>query len=131
MITKGNKTKNEQLGMSHGAACSKLRKQLLFKYVSLAGENFCYQCGEEIINIDEFTIEHKQPWLHESADLFWDMENIAFSHSICNMKAARRPMKNDSDTCKNGHIGKRFRAKSGSPECYDCKNDSRRARNAW
>lgn len=74
----------EQLGMPHGTANHYLRKQVLFKYIKLAGDNFCYKCGKEIISSDTLSIEHKEPWEGRDADLFWDLDNIAFSHVQCN-----------------------------------------------
>ena len=87
--------KKEQLGMNPGTAAHRLRKNLLFEYVRKCGENVCYQCGKKIENIDNFSIEHKIPWL-DSKDpigLFFDVNNIAFSHLACNSGSARRPNK--------------------------------------
>lgn len=36
------------------------------------------------MTIDTFSIEHKEPWLHNSPELFWDLENITYSHKKCN-----------------------------------------------
>ena len=52
----------DQLGMPHGTANAKLRKNLLFKYVKKSGENFCHKCGAEIELVDDLSIEHKLPW---------------------------------------------------------------------
>ena len=82
-----------QLGMNPSKAANRLRKQLLFKYVRKCGENICYRCGLEIATVEEFTIEHKKPWLdsNDPYGLFWGEENLAFSHPGCNSRAARRP----------------------------------------
>lgn len=80
--------KDEQLNMPHSTAQNKLRKLLLFKYLSLAGENACHRC-EELMTVDNFSVEHKQSWLDVSPDLFWDLDNIAFAHLRCNIQAAR------------------------------------------
>lgn len=80
-----NKAKAEQLGMPFGTATNKLRKQLLFKYVQLAGDNYCFSCGEVIEDITDFTIEHKEPWFNRDTEQFWDLDNIAFSHAKCNV----------------------------------------------
>lgn len=74
----------QQLGMSHGAAAGQLRKRILFSLLSRLKENVCFKCGKEISTVDELSIEHKKPWENVSADLFWDLENIAFSHLRCN-----------------------------------------------
>lgn len=87
-----NKKKEEQLLMPFGTANNRLRKALLFKYVKKAKENYCYQCGSEIESMDEFSIEHKIPYLYseDPLELFFNTENIAFSHISCNIGAARR-----------------------------------------
>lgn len=86
----GNEEKSKQLGMPFGTANGKLRKMVLFHLLKKHKENFCFQCGTEIETVDELSIEHKKPWLHESTDLFWDIDNIAFSHHHCNCAAARQ-----------------------------------------
>jgi len=44
---------------------------------------------------DTFSIEHKIPWLDSSdpVGLYFDLNNISFSHHSCNVRAARRPNK--------------------------------------
>lgn len=83
---------SDQLGINYSTAQNRLRKQILFKYVKLAGDNICYVCNKEITNIDELSLEHKIPWLDdENAEkLFWDENNISFSHLKCNTGRARR-----------------------------------------
>ena len=85
--------KDTQLGIAHGTAANKLRKMLLFKYVTLCGANVCFRCGEVIDNIDNFTIDHKIPWLDSEnpIELFLDLNNIGFSHSKCNIDNKRNP----------------------------------------
>ncbi len=79
-----NESKAKTLGMPHGTANGRLRKSILFHLLTRLKENVCYVCGEEIKTPDELSIEHKKPWEGVSADLFWDLENIAFSHLFCN-----------------------------------------------
>lgn len=79
-----NQKKSEQLGLAFGTANSRLRKQLLFKYVSIAGANVCFSCEGVIESVDDFSIEHKKPWFNKDPELFWDLDNIAFSHLKCN-----------------------------------------------
>jgi len=83
-MSKINVVKATQLGMPSGTASAKLRKMLLFRAVQRLGEDVCFKCKKQIQKIEEFTIEHKKPWLHISADLFWDLDNIAYSHAACN-----------------------------------------------
>ena len=49
----------------------------------------CFQCKFLIVDVDDFSVEHKKPWFNEDTRLFWDMGNIAFSHRSCNSSAAR------------------------------------------
>lgn len=79
-----NNEKSRQLGMSFSTARSRLVKQLLFRELQGSGGNTCFKCEEKIDDIDTLSIEHKEPWLHVSPDLFWNLDNIAFSHLDCN-----------------------------------------------
>ena len=75
----------KQLGMSQGAANHRLKKQLLFHYVQKAdGCITCSVCDMSIETVEEFSIEHIKPWEGRDASLFWDLDNIAFSHVRCN-----------------------------------------------
>lgn len=93
MSVKSNQVKNEQLQMSHSTAQHRLRKSVLFHLLKKLGENNCQRCGERIETIADLSIEHKIPWLHseDPVGLFFNMDNIAFSHLSCNIKDARRP----------------------------------------
>jgi len=89
MSTKSEKSK--QLGESVSTAQHKLRKKIMFQLVQRCGLDSCYQCGTKIVNIDGFSIEHKIPWLHSGSphELFYDLDNVAFSHLSCNIRASR------------------------------------------
>lgn len=79
-----NEKKNATLGMSHGTAANRLRKMILFRQLKKHGENVCVRCGKSIEAVEDLSIEHIKPWEGISAELFWDLENIAFSHISCN-----------------------------------------------
>lgn len=87
--------KHSQLGMNPSTASGRLLKDLLFKFAKDAG-HVCHQCGKEL-DRESFSIEHKTPWLdsEDPQKLFFDLDNIAFSHKSCNIAAARRPNKLD------------------------------------
>lgn len=85
-----NAKKSEQLGMPFGTATAKLRKMILFSLVQKLGLDCCYRCTKRIQTINDFTIDHKNPWLNNNTELFWDLNNIAFSHVSCNVGAARK-----------------------------------------
>lgn len=74
----------QQLGMSHGAAAGKLRKNILFHLLVRLQENICFKCRQRIFSVNDLSIEHKQPWEGRDANLFWDLNNVAFSHIVCN-----------------------------------------------
>lgn len=93
MVDKHNKKKAHQLGMPFGTANGRLRKTILFHLLCKLGDNQCHRCGEIIETEETLSIEHKEPWLDIDPALFWDIENIAFSHLTCNISAARKPNK--------------------------------------
>ena len=80
-----NKRAVELLGISHGAAASRLRKMVLFRQLKKYGDNVCVRCKKPIEAIEELSIEHIRPWEGRSAELFWDLDNVAFSHLRCNV----------------------------------------------
>ncbi len=100
------KKKSEFLGMSLGTANYRLHRKLLFHLVCKLGENKCYRCSEKIESIESFSIEHKESWLDVDSSLYWDMENIAFSHFGCNSRHTSR-----LKTPPDGHAW-----------CTDCKS---------
>lgn len=103
--------RSEQLGMPYGTANNRLRKNILFQYVVKAGDNFCFKCGSEIKTVEELSIEHKLPWEGRDTELFWDIDNIAFSHLACN-----RPHNNVGGGAKRRKIGP-----EGTAWCATCK----------
>ena len=99
--------KSDQLGMPFGTASGRLRKMLLFDMARRLGENVCYHCGEMMDSPDDFTIEHKVPWQFGDTNLFWDLDNIAFSHLACNVRGRR--------------VTNKIEAPEGKSWCHDCK----------
>ena len=83
--------RERQLGMPYGTARNKLNKHIMFSLVSILDLNVCFQCGKLIEDEENFSVEHKTPWLHTEnpAEMFFDLDNIAFSHTSCNYSAAR------------------------------------------
>jgi 5-methylcytosine-specific restriction endonuclease McrA len=84
--------KRQQLGLTIGTASHRLRKIILFRLVQETGRDLCFRCSERIETAEELVFDHKVPWLNNSIELFWDPDNIAFSHARCN-SAARRSLK--------------------------------------
>ena len=87
-----NKIKREALSMPFGTAQNRLRKAIMFQMIQKLGLDICFQCGKKIETIEELSIEHKISWLYSNnpKELFFDLDNIAFSHLKCNSLAADR-----------------------------------------
>lgn len=82
--------KQQQLGMNPSTASHRLVKDTLWRLVVQAGEDTCYRCGE-FMTRETFSIEHKEAWLDSSdpTGLYFDQDNISFSHLSCNIKESR------------------------------------------
>ena len=85
------KRKKQQLGMPVGTAFNRLRKLVMFKLLKQSKQNICYRCKKKIQTSEELSIEHKKAWLDNDVKLFWDLNNIGFSHLSCNVRHKRRP----------------------------------------
>jgi hypothetical protein len=121
-----NARKSAFLGMPHGTAIHRLRKMILFQFVQRLGEDICFKCSERIETIDELSIEHKQPWEGISVELFWSLENIAFSHLRCNR----------AERGSGGGAQRRKVGPEGTAWCRRCKaflpvSDFSRHRSRW
>ncbi len=95
-----NLKKTEQLGMPIGTASGRLRKSIIFDLLKQLNKNYCFQCAAEIKHEDELSIEHKVPYLDSEnpKDLFFNLDNIAFSHLTCNVGAARQTKSQNHNT---------------------------------
>lgn len=76
-------------GIPVGTAANRLRKQVLFDLVCRLDLNTCFRCGKLIGSAEELSIDHKANWIDDH-DLFWALDNIAFSHLRCNSLASNR-----------------------------------------
>ena len=85
--------KSQQLGMNAGTASYRLIKDLLFDFVEKNG-HVCFRCKQKL-NREDFSVDHIEAWLDSEnpQQLFFDLNNIAYSHKTCNTSAARRPNK--------------------------------------
>jgi len=127
----------KQLGMSYGTALHQLRKAILFRLAVAAKMDLCFRCGSRIESVQQFTVEHKRPWEDKSADLFWDQENVAFSHARCNRphyltgaRTALPPGKSWCSHCKRFRSVKKFHKNSTrwnglARQCKDCRKGDR------
>jgi hypothetical protein len=91
VISNYNKRKSAQLGMNASTANHRLKVDILWNLVEKTEQDLCFHCGL-VMTRETFSIEHKVPWLHEpnAFELFFDLDNISFSHLKCNVGAARR-----------------------------------------
>ena len=87
--------KQSQLGMNPGTATGRLIKDLLFNLVK---DTPCYHCGKPLTR-DTFSIEHKVPWLDSDnpLKLFFDLDNISYSHHSCNSREGGKKGKYSSN----------------------------------
>jgi hypothetical protein len=95
-----NQLKATLLGMPFGTATARMRKALLFDMAKRLNMLNCFQCGREIYDISEFSIEHKEPWQRavNPSEAFFSVDNLAFSHHRCNVSAAKNPNKRYDST---------------------------------
>ena len=77
--------------MDPGTAAHRLRTDILWGFVK-AANHLCYRCGKPMTR-ETFSIDHIVPWLDSDSPhtLFFDSNNIAYSHLACNVQDARRP----------------------------------------
>jgi hypothetical protein len=83
-----------QLGMNPSTAQHRLLKDIMWDLIVKTNQDTCCKCGCKMTR-ETFSIEHLVPWLDSDnpAELYFDLDNISFSHLSCNIKAARRPEK--------------------------------------
>src|SRR5688572_19160973 len=119
IMSKSKENKTNELGMNPSTANGRLRKIIIFEFAKQLGKDVCHQCGKKIDTIDEFSIEHKEPWMYTSdpKKLFFDIDNIAFSHLFCNFSVRRAKYAVDSVTGYRGVVlrtdltGKKYQAR--------------------
>ena len=82
--------KKMQLGMNPSTASGRLVKDILWKLIVQTGQDRCCKCGEPMSR-ETFSIEHVIPWLdsEDPAGLYFDLDNISFSHHSCNVSDRR------------------------------------------
>lgn len=90
-----NSKKDKLLGMPHGTANNKLRKSIVFKLAGLCNMLECHRCKKQIESVNQLSVEHKEAWQQaiDPVSSFFDLDNIAFSHLVCNIGAAFKPNK--------------------------------------
>jgi hypothetical protein len=84
-----SKKKLAQLGMPIGTASHRLRKMVMLQLLRELDRDHCIRCLTKIVIPEDLTIDHRLPWLDVSQELFWDLNNIGFSHNVCNAVTRR------------------------------------------
>jgi len=114
-----NEINKKYLGMTYAAAKNTLFYDLLFIYTKKTNKDICFQCGEKINSKDELSVEHKIPYMYseEPKKIYFDLDNIAFSHRKCNYGASRRSSEFkkpsiESNVGTSGYKGVRLRDKN-------------------
>lgn len=109
--------KKMQLGMNPSTAANRLVKDVLWKLIVETSRDKCCKCGEQMSR-DTFSIEHVEPWLDSDnpVKLYFDLDNISFSHLRCNREDARSPHKR-FESVKEKEKARQERRKGNRP--YD------------
>lgn len=115
------KNKDKILKVPFGTATNKLKKLIMFDLIKQLNQNICFRCQQPIITVDEFTIDHKESWL-TNPDKFWDLTNIAFSHTTCNYGASRKGKLSAHGTANRYRYG---------CHCEKCKEANRLYKKSW
>jgi hypothetical protein len=98
------------LGMPVPTATAKLKKNLMYHLADKLNMLNCLKCKQHIESSEELSIDHIKPWRLVSAELFWDLENLAFSHLKCNVRDRRITSKS-----------RRVYSPTGTTWCSSCK----------
>lgn len=82
--------KKMQLGMNPSTAANRLVKDLLWSFILQSNRGNCCKCNLPMAR-DTFSIEHIEPWLDsdDPVKVYFDLENIGFSHLRCNVEDRR------------------------------------------
>jgi len=115
-------------GMHHGTARHRLARIILFNLIQQLEKDLCFRCNKLIQTVEELSIDHKIPWENEinAKELFWNLENIAFSHLICNTVHARKNTEGRRLgylKIKQHYADKSKKNKTDKCWCYVCKKE--------
>jgi hypothetical protein len=107
--------KSEALGVNFSTATARLKLQVTLQLLKECGRNKCYRCNKEIEIATDLSLDHKEDWLNSNKEkeLFWDLNNVAYSHKSCNIKAGLNKRTNFRGVTKlkNKNRNKRFQAR--------------------
>ena|SRR5579872_4883064 len=110
------------LGMSAGKAAHILKKSLFLKLLQQTNNDICFRCKTKIQTAAELSIDHKIDWRYDKVDLYWNLDNIAYSHRKCNKPSRFKAPSGKRGIVTTYQFGCRCRL------CKDAKNHSN---NKW
>lgn len=95
------KQDSEELGMSGGKARALLLSSLLLHFARLAHRDSCFRCGKKIKKPLDLSMDHKKSWRGIDVALYWDLNNVALSHKLCNRvdRPGRHPLPKGMSWC--------------------------------
>lgn len=116
---KYHKQRSKLLGLNVGTATHKLKKAIMFDMAEKLGILTCFRCQQQISTVEDLTVDHKEAWqrANNPQEAFFSLENIAFSHPNCNVRAGIRyrkyATKEEAKKAKAAqHRSPKYRAKS-------------------
>ena len=77
------------LGMPKGRAAHLLRREVVFHLITELGLDGCPRCHKPLLSSDNMSLDHIEPWLDVDPGLFWNLDNVGFSHRFCNASTQR------------------------------------------
>lgn len=75
---------NKTLGENTATATHRLKMDILYELAKELELVRCPKCSKNIDSARDISVDHIKPWRNVSAELFWDLDNIMFTHKWCN-----------------------------------------------
>lgn len=116
----------QKLGQGFTSARKLLLKKIVWDFIVKCDLNKCFRCGLPM-SFEDYSLEHKVAWYNSeiSKDLYFDLDNISYSHAKCNREHGTKERKTLRTHCKNGHEytaeNTRIR-KGGARQCRVCES---------
>lgn len=75
--------------MNFSTASAVLKKSIMYDMACALGRDLCFRCGQRIESYKDLSVDHKKAWMGDPdpKSSFYSLDNIAFSHYLCNIKA--------------------------------------------
>lgn len=127
---------SDLLGMNVATASHLLRMDMMFSLAQQLRMTLCHKCGEDIESSRDLSLDHIRPWRAVSAELFWDLSNVSFTHKRCN-KIDRPARKVGPEGMLWCYVHKSFlpainfgkdpaRWNGARAGCFECENERQR-----